>query len=101
MPSLSIGDATVVEGSSGTVAATFQVGLSAPVPQTVTVDYATADGTATAPSDYTAKSGTLTFAPGETTKNVTVLVNGDLLPESDETFSVNLSNAGNATIADA
>ena len=92
---------TVTEGNSGTVDATFTVSLSAPSGRTVTVDFATANGTATAPADYAAASGTLSFATGETTKTITVSVNGDLLDEADETFPVNLSNAVNATIADA
>ena len=66
----------------------------------VTVDYATANGTAVAPADYQAASGTLTFTPGQTTRQLTVLVNGDLLDEANETYFVNLSNPGNATIAD-
>jgi hypothetical protein len=68
----------------------------------VTVDFATADDTATAPADYAPASGTLTFAPGETEQTLAVAVNGDTLVESDETFFVNLSNpTGEATIADA
>jgi hypothetical protein len=67
----------------------------------VTVDYATADGTATAPADYTAAANTLTFAPGVTNLPVSVPVVGDTLDELDETFTVNLSNAANATITDA
>jgi hypothetical protein len=67
----------------------------------VTVNYATADGTAVQPSDYTTASGTLTFAPGETSKTVTVNVNGDTSNEADETFFVNLSGASNATVSDA
>jgi hypothetical protein len=65
------------------------------------VDYATADGTATAGSDYVAASGQLSFAPGETSQPVTVVVNGDGVEESDETFFVDLSNAVNATIGDS
>ena len=57
----------------------------------MTVDYATANGSASAPSDYTAATGTLTFAPGQTTKTVTVTVNADVLDEANETFSVNLT----------
>ena len=56
------------------------------------VEFATANGTATAPGDYAAQSGTLNFAPGEATKTITVLVNGDAAFEADETFTVNLSN---------
>src|SRR6266542_771342 len=63
---ISIGDATVTEGSSGTVNATFDVTLSQISSQTVTVDYATADGTATAPDDYLPAVGSLIFSPGAT-----------------------------------
>jgi subtilisin family serine protease len=100
-PSLAIGDASVIEGNAGTVTATFTVTLSASSTQTVTVAYTTANGTATAGSDYTAGSGTLTFAPGETSKFVTVTVNGDTSVEPNETFSVNLSNPTNATTGDS
>ena len=99
-PALSVNNVTVTEGNSGTVNATFNVTLDEPSGQTVNVDYATADGTATAPADYTATSDTLTFAPGQTLEQVSVTVNGDLIDESDETFTLNLSNASNATIAD-
>jgi methionine-rich copper-binding protein CopC len=99
-PSLSINDATVTEGNSGTINAVFTVTLSAQSGQTVTVNYATANGTATAPSDYQAQSNTLTFAPGETTKTISVAVNGDTASEPDETFFVNLSGVSNATVSD-
>ena len=80
----------------------FTVSLDAPQAAPVTVDFATANGTATAPTDYTANSGTVTFAPGVTSQTVTVQVNGDTTVEPNETFNVNLSNAtGNATITDA
>ena len=72
-PSLSINDVTVTEGNAGTVSATFNVTLSAAATGTVTVSFATANGTATAGCDYVANSGTLTFNPGETVKTVTVL----------------------------
>jgi hypothetical protein len=98
---ISISDVSVTEGDTGTTDAVFSVALSAASAQEVTVDFATADDTATAPADYVAATGTLTFAPGETEKTVTIAVNGDTLVESDETFFVNLSNAtGGATIAD-
>ena len=100
-PALSINNVTQSEGTTGTSAFTFTVTLAYSVSQTVTVDYATADGTATAPSDYTATSGTLSFAPGVTSQTITVLVNGDTEVEGDETFTVNLSNPVNATIATA
>jgi uncharacterized repeat protein (TIGR02543 family) len=68
---------------------------------TATVDYQTADGTATSPEDYAANSGTLTFASGTTSQTITVAINGDATDEGqDETFVVNLSNAGNAAITD-
>ena len=73
-PGLSVNDVTVTEGDSGTTNATFTVTLAPASGQNVSVDYATADGTATAPADYAATSGTLTFAPGQTTKTVTVPV---------------------------
>ena len=75
--------------------------LSAASTQTVTVNYATANGTAIAGADYQAASGTLTFSPGQTLKSVTVPVSGDTLVELNETFSVNLSGAQNATILDS
>src|SRR5205823_3577437 len=77
----------------------FNVLLSDNSGQTVTVNYATvAGGTATLGSDYQSASGTLTFAPGEGGKTVTVLVNGDTQEEPDETFFVQLSNPTNATL---
>jgi hypothetical protein len=99
-PSLSINDVSVTEGDTGTVNAVFTVSLSASSGQTVTVNFATANNTATAPADYTATSGTLTFAPGVTSQPVTVAVQGDILDEPDETFFVNLSGAANAVISD-
>ena len=97
---LTINNVSVTEGHTRHRPATFTVTLSAASTQTVTVAYATGNGTATAGSDYQAASGTLTFAPGETSKTITVLVNGDRLAEPNETFVVNLSSATNATIAD-
>ncbi len=101
LASLSVNDVTVTEGDSGTVNATFTVALTPVSGRQVTVQYATADGSAHAPGDYAAATGTLTFAAGETTKTVSVAVNGDLLDEVDESFTLNLSSAGSATIADA
>ncbi len=101
-PSITVNDVTVTEGNTGTSTATFTVSLSAAYSQTVSVHYATADGSATlAGSDYQAASGTLTFAPGVTSQTITVLVNGDRLGESNESFSVRLTNPTNAFIADA
>jgi len=66
------------EGNAGTMPFVFTVSLSEPSASPVTVDFTTRDGTALAGSDYTATSGTLTFAPGEVTKQITVLVNGEV-----------------------
>jgi len=98
--SVSIGDVTVSEGNTGSVNAYFPVSLSGPSTQTVTVTFSTANGTAIAGSDYVATSGTLTFNPGETTKMITVVVNGDTLNEANETFFVKLGNPVNTAIAD-
>jgi hypothetical protein len=97
---LSIDDVSVPEGDAGTTNAVFTVSLVSASATPVTVDFATADGTAAAPGDYVSASGTLTFAPGETTKTISISVNGDLLVEPDESFFVDLSNPVGATIAD-
>lgn len=99
-PQLWIGDVTVAEGHTGTTSATFTVTLTGASAQTVSVAYSTGTGTATAGSDYQAASGTLTFAPGEASKTITVPVYGDRVGEPNETFNVNLSGATNATIGD-
>jgi probable HAF family extracellular repeat protein len=92
-PSVSIGDVTITEGNAGTTNAVFTVTLSAPASVPVTVHFATGNGTASAGSDYSAHSGTLTFAPGQTTATVTVAVNGDVIAEPNETFQASLSQA--------
>jgi hypothetical protein len=101
VPNMTITDTTIVEGNSGTKSANFQIKLSLPSGKTITVDYATANGTATAGSDYVSKSGALTFTPGDTTKTVSVTTNGDNFNEEHETFFMNLSNASNAALTDA
>jgi probable HAF family extracellular repeat protein len=99
-PSISIADApALTEGNAGTTLAVFTVTLSNPSSDSVTVAYATADSGATAGSDYQAVFGTLTFAPNETSKTISVPVNGDRLAEPDEMFVVNLSSPTNAWIA--
>lgn len=100
LPSLAINDVSLTEGNSGTTNAVFTVTLSAASGQTVTVNYASADGTAAQPGDYTATSGTLTFTPGQTTRTITVPVIGETVPEANETFFVNLFGATNAIIVD-
>jgi hypothetical protein len=99
-PALAINDLTIVEGNAGTSVATFNVILSPVSSQTVTVNYATANNSAAAGTDYVATSGTLTFAPGQTSQPVSVTINGDTTLESDETFNVNLSSPVNATLGD-
>lgn len=99
---LAIDNVEQVEGHAGTTPFVFTVSLSesSAGPVTVTVDFTTRDGTALAGSDYTATSGTLTFAPGELTKQITILVTGDTVPEDTEVFFVDLSNATGAGIGD-
>ncbi len=99
-PSITINDVSLAEGNSGTTPFTFTVTLSNPSASTITVNYATAPGTATAGSDYTTTSNTLTFNPLVTTQQLTVNVIGDTTLEPNETFFVNLSNATNAAITD-
>ena len=99
-PSLAINDVSGLE-NAGTF--TFTVTLSTASENTVSVNYATANGTARSGSnrDYIATSGTLRFTPGQLTKTVSVRINNDTTVESSETFTVRLSNATNATLADS
>lgn len=101
-PAISINDLSVAEGDSGPKTVNFTASLteveSADYP--VTVSYATADGTA-GPADYAAKSGTITFELGETTKTVSVDVAGDTTPEPAETFHVRLSTPTKGTVVRA
>jgi len=98
VPVVTADDIAVSEGSNGTASATFTIRLLGPAANTVSVDFATSDGTATAANDYVATSGTVTFAPGETSKPVTVTLTPDVPPEPDETFNLLLSNPVNATL---
>ena len=97
-PGLTVADAEVEEAANATLA--FAVTLSRAPSGTVTVGYATSDGTATAGSDYTAASGTLTFAAGETAKTVSVPVLDDAHDEGSETLTLTLSNASGAYLED-
>jgi len=100
-PTISINDVTLAEGNSGTTSFDFTVTRSGDTTGTSTVNFATADGTATlADSDYASNSGLLTFTTGQTTKTVSVLVNGDIVVESGEQFFVNLSNCVGCSITD-
>ena len=101
-PSLSINDVTKAEAVGSSTTATFTVTLSAASGQTVSVSYATSNGTATAGSDYTAVSATtLTFSPGQTSKTFNVAVLADTIYETSEAATLTLSSASNATISDA
>jgi hypothetical protein len=95
--SIAIGDVAVAEGATDAV---FTVTLSRASAQTVSVSWATANGTAVSGSDYAAGSGVLSFSPGVTSRALGVAVLGDSLDEPDESFLVNLSGASNATILD-
>jgi hypothetical protein len=99
---VAIGDASITEGDAGTAVLTFTVTRSGNA-TSFTVDFATADGSATAGSDYVAASGTLAFtAGGALSETVSVTINGDTLAETDETFTVGLTNlVGTAVIGDA
>jgi hypothetical protein len=99
-PSITISDASVREGNNGQTFLLFTVRLSTAAAQTVTVNFATVDGTATSASDYQPVSGTLSFLPGETSKTIAVRIAGDRVPEPNETLFVNLTQPANATLAD-
>ena len=99
-PFLTISNPTIKENNSGTNNLIFKVTLSTTSTQTITVNYATANNTATAGSDYTAKTGTLTFTPGQISQDIIISVNGDTAIEPDETFLINLANPSNALITD-
>lgn len=103
VPGVSVDDVSVVEGNSGTLTKTvkFTVTLSAPAPGTITVQYRTANGSAVAPGDYTAKPlTTLSFSKGQISKTVSVTVKGDTLHEGDEVFFLLLTSPQGMTLAD-
>jgi probable HAF family extracellular repeat protein len=100
-PLLNIGDTTVTEGNTGTRTATFTVTVSPAASQPVTVNFGTSNGTAVAGSDYQARSGMVTFAPGQTSQTISIVVNGDRTGEWNETFRVTLSQATGAVLIDA
>ena len=101
LPTVSIADATVLEGNSGTTNALFAVTLSNPSSGPVSVGFATVTNTALAGTDYTATRGVLSFAPGETNKTIAVRVIGDTKNEGDDSFWVVLTNAVRATLGRA
>ncbi|MFZ1401215.1 MAG: Calx-beta domain-containing protein, partial [Candidatus Promineifilaceae bacterium] len=99
-PTLTISDASISEASSGSTTMSFQVSLNTVSGKTITVNYATANGTATAGEDYTAVTSTLTFTPGQTQKTINITILGDALYESTETVLLNLTPNANVTIPD-
>ncbi|WP_242662321.1 cellulase family glycosylhydrolase [Teichococcus deserti] len=101
MPTISVAHAAVQEGADGTRPLVFTVMLDKPAAGAVTVAYATADGSATAGSDYLAAAGTLRFEAGETSRTVTVAVQGDAIVEADEALVLRLSSPSGASLANA
>lgn len=103
-PSFSVNDVTMAEGNGGpgSTSFIFTITKTGATALNASVNYETVDGTAVSPTDFTAIPVTnVTFLPSETTKQVTVFVNGELAVEPDETFTLQLSNASGATIGDA
>ncbi|MGB8167133.1 MAG: Calx-beta domain-containing protein [Chthoniobacteraceae bacterium] len=99
---LTIADASILEGNSGTTGLVFTVTRAGgDLSGTTTVDFATSGGTATPVQDFVAKTGTLTFGPNVTSQTITININGDTSIEPTETFTVNLTNATGGTITDA
>jgi uncharacterized repeat protein (TIGR01451 family) len=101
LPNITINDVTLAEGNSGTTSFDFTVSLSASSIFPVTVNYSTADSTAVTPADFQPAGGVVTFAPGQTTKTVSVLVNGDNTTEPNESFVVNLYNPTQGAVTDS
>ena len=99
-PALATSNVQVAEGTGAETPVTFVVTLARPSTRTVIVAYATRNGTAKAPADFRAATGTLSFAPGERSKSVTVTVIGDAAPEADESFALALFAPSNASLAD-
>lgn len=97
-PSISINDVSQAEGNSGTTAFTFTVTSSDAITNNISLNYSTANGTATAGSDYQSKSGTVTIPAGQKTATLTILVQGNTAPEADKTFFVNLADPGEVVI---
>jgi hypothetical protein len=100
-PIVTIGDVTTIEGSGGGSPALFELQLSASLGQTVTVPFGTAAGSAAPGEDFVAASGVVTFAPGTTAGDLVVTINGDVRPEQDETFTVDLGLPQYAVLGDA
>ncbi len=98
LPTLSIENNSITRGDSGTKTLTFTVSRTGDTTGVTTVDFATSDGTSPVGSDYVATNGPLPFLAGETSKTVSVTINGDTVAETDDTFRVMLSNASGASL---
>ncbi len=98
-PVVSVGDATIVEGNSGTANAVFTVTMSAPRTTKTPVSYETANGSAIAGSDYTAKTGTVTIAAGAVMAKILVPVKGDTTPAGTKTFAVKVTGTGSSGVS--
>src|SRR6185503_15589221 len=100
LPCFSVNNVTVTEGDAGSINLDFVITLSQASSDTVRVNYSLVNETATKGADFANLSARLAFAPGETTKTISVPVFGDLLDEADETFLLRLASASGATILD-
>ena len=100
-PTLSINDISFTEGDAGSKFVFFTVTSSASSNLTVSVDFATADNTASSPSDYLAATGSITFVPGQVIRTIFVTINSDVSFEPDESFTITLSSPVNATLNDS
>ncbi|MGC3959474.1 MAG: M36 family metallopeptidase [Verrucomicrobiota bacterium] len=101
VPVIRINDVTLFEGNAGTANAVFTVSVTPAPAAAVTVNFATANGSAISPTDFIATNGVLSFAIGETNQSFVVRTVGDAAYELEESFTVNLSGAVNATLADS
>ena len=99
-PKISIGDASAAEGDTGTTTVELPVTLSSPTLAPLTVDYRTLSGPAASPSDFAPTSGKVTFDAGDDDQTISVTINGDLLDELNETFTVWLSNPSHGSVLD-
>ena len=100
-PTLSINDISFTEGDTGVKFVFFTVTSTAASNSSISVDFTSSNGSATAPSDYQSTTGTVTFSPGQITRTIFVTINGDTGFEPDETFTMTLSNPVNASITRA
>ena len=99
LPGLSVSNYSVAEGNNGLTTVNFSLNLLAASGRRVSINYATQNGSATSPDDYSTASGSIDFAAGETSKNIQLIIVGDTNVEPDETFNLVLSNAVNSVIA--